>query len=188
MDDEYYFEAPKIIASPINETNELSGVKSMHLIYTMTSNKDNLSPMIDTDRKTMAMIANRLDNIDSSSDVFPTTDFVPPTDPDGDNTEVIYCTRKVTLKTPANSLKVFLDAVRFSSSEIQVMYKILRSDDASDFDEIGWRFFNTNGSPDTNVNASVDNTDFIERQYTADGLSEFISFAIKISYARYKHF
>ena len=111
----------------------------MHLIYTMTSNKDNLSPMIDTDRKTMAMIANRLDNIDSSSDVFPTTDFVPPTDPDGDNTEVIYCTRKVTLKTPANSLKVFLDAVRFSSSEIQVMYKILRSDDASDFDEIGWR-------------------------------------------------
>ena len=180
VDDEYYFEAPKIIASPINETNELSGVKSMHLIYTMTSNRDNLSPMIDTDRKTMAMIANRLDNIDSSSDVFPTTDFVPPTDPDGDNTEVIYCTRKVTLKTPANSLKVFLDAVRFSSSEIQVMYKILRSDDASDFDEIGWRFFNTNGSPDTNVNASVDNTDFIERQYTADGLSEFISFAIKI--------
>ena len=146
----------------------------------MTSNKDNLSPMIDTDRKTMAMIANRLDNIDSSSDVFPTTDYVPPTDPDGDNTEVIYCTRKVTLKTPATSLKVYLDAVRFSSSEIQVMYKILRSDDASDFDEIGWRFFNTNGSPDTNVNASVDNTDFIERQYTADGLSEFISFAIKI--------
>ena len=41
-------------------------------------------------------------------------------------------------------------------------------------------YFNTNGSPDTNVNASVDNTDFIERQYTADGLSEFISFAIKI--------
>ena len=42
------------------------------------------------------------------------------------------------------------------------------------------RFLNTNGSPDTNVNASVDNTDFIERQYKTDGLSEFISFAIKI--------
>ena len=60
------------------------------------------------------------------------------------------------------------------------MFKILRSDDASDFDEIGWQYFNTNGSPDTNVNASVDYQDFIERQYTADGLQEFISFAIKI--------
>ena len=60
------------------------------------------------------------------------------------------------------------------------MYKILRSDDASDFDEIGWQYFNTNGSYDENVNASVDYQDFIERQYTIDGLQEFISFAIKI--------
>ena len=35
--------------------------------------------MIDLDRKTVAMIANRLDNVDSSSDVYPTTDYVPPT-------------------------------------------------------------------------------------------------------------
>ena len=179
-DDEYYFDNPIMVASQINETNEMSGTKSMHLIYTMTSDKDNLSPMIDLDRKTVAMIANRLDNVDSASDVYPTTDYVPPTDPEGDNNEVIYCTRKVTLKTPATAIKVYLDAVQFDSSEIQVMYKILRSDDASDFDEIGWQYFNTNGSPDENVNASVDYQDFIERQYTADGLQEFISFAIKI--------
>ena len=60
------------------------------------------------------------------------------------------------------------------------MYKILRSDDASDFDEIGWEYFNTNGLPDATVNASVDNNDFIEREYTVEGLQEFISFAIKI--------
>ena len=57
----------------------MSGTKSMHLIYTMTSDKDNLSPMIDLDRKTVAMIINRLDNVDSSSDVYPTTDYVPST-------------------------------------------------------------------------------------------------------------
>jgi hypothetical protein len=60
------------------------------------------------------------------------------------------------------------------------MYKVLRSDDASDFDEIGWTYFNTSGEPDTNVNSSVDLDDFIEREYSANSLSEFIAFAIKI--------
>ena len=180
LEDTYYFANPRIVCSQVNETNELQGAKSLNVIYTMTSTKDNLSPVVDLDRKSVVAIANRLDNIDSSSDVFPTTDYVLPTDPDGDNNEVIYCTRKVTLKTPANSIKTYLDAVKFDSAEIQVMYKILRSDDASDFDEIGWEYFNTNGLPDATVNASVDNNDFIEREYTVEGLQEFISFAIKI--------
>ena len=180
VDDEYYFANPKIIASPINETLELAGDKSLNLIYTITSSLDNLSPVIDLDRRTAVMIANRLDNIDSSADVYPTEDYVSPTDPDGDNNEVIYCTRKVTLKTPATAIKCYLDAVKFDSAEIQVMYKILRSDDASDFDEIGWTYFNGTGTPDNAVNSSVDTTDFIEREYTVDGLQEFISFAIKI--------
>ena len=180
LEDTYYFANPRIVCSQVNETNELAGAKSLNLIYTMTSNVDNLSPVVDLDRKSVVAIANRIDNIDSSSDVFPTTDYVLPTDPDGDNNEVIYCTRKVTLKTPANSIRTYLDAVKFDSAEIQVMYKILRSDDASDFDEIGWEYFNTNGLPDTTVNSSVDNTDFIERLYSVEGLEEFISFAIKI--------
>ena len=183
VEDHYYFDNPQIVCSQVNETNELAGAKSLNLIYTMTSSKDNLSPIVDLDRKSIVAIANRLDNIDQASDLGVTAlqgDYVNPTDPDGDNNEVIYCTRKVTLKTPANSIKVYLDAVKFDSAEIQVMYKILRSDDASDFDEIGWRYFNTNGLPDTTVNSSVDLYDFVEREYTVDGLEEFISFAIKI--------
>ena len=84
------------------------------------------------------------------------------------------------MQTPATAIRTYLDAVKFDSAEIQVMYKVLRSDDASDFDEIGWEYFNTTGIPDTTVNASVNNEDFIERQYTVEGLPEFIAFAIKI--------
>lgn len=178
--DNYYFEDPKIICSQINETNELSGNKSFELIFTLTSSAENLSPIIDLDRKTLVTVANRLDNIDSNSDVYPTADYVSPTEPEGDSGEVVYITRKAQLKTPATSLKVFVDAVKFDSAEIQLMYKILRSDDASDFDEIGWTYFNTNGNPDSNVNSSVDFDDFIEREYSANNLPEFISFAIKI--------
>ena len=178
--DNFYFEDPKIICSPVNETNELSGNKSFELIFTMTSNKENLSPIVDLDRKTVVAVANRLDNVDTSSDVYPAAEFVSATEPDGDSNEAIYITRKAQLKTPATSIKVFLDAVKFDSATIEVMYKVLRSDDASDFDEIGWTYFNDTGAPDTNVNASVDIDDFIEREYSASNLSEFIAFAIKI--------
>ena len=59
-------------------------------------------------------------------------------------TERIYITRRVSLDTPATGI-VILDANRFASADIKLMFKILRSDDASDFDEIGYNFFNTNG-------------------------------------------
>ena len=55
------------------------------LIYELTTTNPNLSPVIDLDRASMNLIANRINNIDSSSDVFPTTDFNASTEPDGDN-------------------------------------------------------------------------------------------------------
>ena len=180
LGENFFFDNPKLVASQINETNELLGSKSMFLDLNMTSAKENLSPVIDLDKKSIVAFSNRLDNIDSSSDVFPTTTFVGPTEPDGDSNEVVYCTKRVQLENPATALKVLHTAVRFSGAEIQLMYKILRSDDASDFDEIGWRFFNTSGGPDTTANESTTNDDFIEYEYTEDGLEEFIAFAIKI--------
>ena len=60
------------------------------------------------------------------------------------------------------------------------MFKILRSDYASDFDEVGFEFFNTTGGPDIITNDSTTNSDFIEYEYTANDLDEFTAFAIKI--------
>ena len=180
INDNYVFDKPRLVASQINETNEMSGEKSMELTFTMQSQKDNLSPIIDLEKRSIVTVANRLDNVDSAAAVYPTTEYTPPTAPDGDSNECVYITRKAQLKNPANSIKCYLDAAKFQSSEIQVMFKILRSDDASDFDEIGWQYFNTDGSPDVAVNDSINPDDFIERVYTADDIGEFISFAIKI--------
>ena len=180
LNDNHVFEKPRLVASQINETNEMNGEKSLEVTFTMQSQKDNLSPIIDLEKRSIVTVSNRLDNIDSASAVYPTTEYTPPTAPDGDSNECVYITRKAQLKNPANSIKCYLDAAKFQSSEIQVMYKILRSDDASDFDEIGWQYFNTDGSPDVAVNNSINPDDFIERVYTADDIGEFISFAIKI--------
>jgi len=178
--DNYIFSTPKLIASQVNETLELSGNKSFKCIVNLNSERENLSPLFDLDRKSVIAVSNRINNIDSSADVYPTTDFVSPTEPEGDNNEAVYVTRKVSLQNPATAIRMYVDAVQFDSAEIQAMYKILRSDDASDFDEIGWQYFNTNGQPDETVNASINESDFIERKYSAEGLEEFISFAIKI--------
>ena len=183
-----YFDATQIVCSSINETNELSGSASLQIPLTLSSSRANLSPVIDTERASWIAVANRLDNIDSSSDVFPTTDFVPTTDPEGDNNAAIYMTKKVTLETPATALRVFFAGYRHSSAEIKVLFKTLRTDDASDFDDLGWTYFNTTGTTDTPTNSSLTVDDFQQYEYTAgvkdDGtetaLDEFISFSIKI--------
>ena len=188
LNENVYYDIPYMIASEINETNELAGQKSVTLTCSLSTSSENLSPVIDTKRMTGFAIANRINNVDSSSDVYPTSEYVASTEPDGDNNVAIYITRKASLAQAATALKVFFSANRDTDSEIKVLYKILRSDDASDFDELGYRFFNDTGDPDTATNPSLGRDDFQEYLYTAgvtddglgDALDPFISFSIKI--------
>ena len=188
LNENFKFDAPHMVCSGINETNELSGLKSCFLDLVLTTSSTTVSPVIDLQRSTLLGVANRLDNIDSSSDVYPTSEYFDSTEPDGDNNSAIYMTKQVALENPATALKVLFAAHRPATSEIKVMYKILRTDDASDFDDLGYRYFNTTGVDDETVPASADDDDFKEYVYTAgvtdDGigepLEEFVAFQIKI--------
>ena len=109
-------------------------------------------------------------------------------EPDGDNNACIYLTKKVTLENPATALKVFFAGHRHSSSTIKSYYKILRTDDASEFDDLGYVAFNSDGSTDTPAQDATGRDSFTQFVYTAgvtdDGigtpLDDFISFQIKI--------
>jgi len=193
LNDNYYFPSTNLIASSINETNEMGGVKSLSVPITLSSDIETVSPVIDTQRMSVIAVANVVDKIDSSADVYPTTIYKPMTEPEGDNHSAIYMTKKVNLETPATSLRVLLDISRESASDVKVMFKTLRVDDAFSFDEIDYRFFNDDGTlagsggPDVEVRPAIRN-EFLEHEYTAgvtdDGignpLDEFISFQIKI--------
>ena len=188
INENFKFDNPQMVCSEINETNELSGVKSLEIPITLSSSIPNLSPVIDLTRCSWIAVQYMLDNIDSSSDIYPTTDYVASTEPEGDNNSAIYLTKRVTLENPATALKVLFNAHRPATSEIKVLFKILRTDDASDFDDLGYNFFNTTGIDDNDTPASADVDDFQEYLYTAgvtddgigDPLDEFISFQIKI--------
>jgi len=194
LQDNYYWDTTNLVASEINETNEMSGTKSLSVPMTLSSDLDALSPVIDTQRLSMVAVANQINVIDSSSDVYPTSIYRAMTEPEGDNHSSIYLTKKINLETPATSLRVLLDAVRQSDASIKVLFKILRVDDAFDFDEMSFKFFNDDGTvsgsggPDVVVRSSERREEYLEHEYTAgvtdDGvgsaLEEFISFQIKI--------
>jgi diaminopimelate epimerase len=71
-----------------------------------------------------------------------------------------------------------LDGFRPSGTDLKVLYKVLENDNSTPFDDIGWRYFNTDGSPDIAVGNDARN--FKEYNYTQEGLAEFSAFAIKI--------
>jgi len=189
LNENFDFDTTRIVASDYNQTNEMSGAKSLTLDIKFTTTKPNLSPVIDSDRMSMITVGNVVDKITSASDVYPTTDYVPSTSPEGDNHSAIYITKKVALQNSATALKILLNGNIQSESDIKVLFKILPSASADDFDDLDYQFFNDDGSPDAAVNVSLTPNDFQEYEFTAgvkdDGftgteLPEFIQFAIKI--------
>ena len=177
-----------IVASDRNEENEMASEKSLSLDLHMYTNTSSISPVIDLDKANAILIGNRLNNVDSSSDVYPTTDYNSSTSLVGDNNAAVYITKKVSLENPATSIKLTFAAMKTATSDIKVLYKILRSDDSFDFDELGYEYFNTTGAPDSTVNFSLKYDDFQDYTYSAgikdDGvgetLGEFSQFSIKI--------
>jgi hypothetical protein len=56
------FASPRMVASEINEQNSLSGNKSLTFNVTMKSDNDSLSPILDTQRTSLAIISNKVNS------------------------------------------------------------------------------------------------------------------------------
>ena len=179
----FQFALPQIICSQINETNEplLAGIKSFKLNCLLTSSVSNLSPIIDEQRRGVITVGNRVNQINSAANLGSlTVPYIQSTEPTGDQNAAIYMTKKVTLKNAATALRIILDGVIMDEANVKVLFKTLRTDTAEEFDDIGWTYFNTNGTSDSLVPISKEIDDFKEHQYSVSSLSEFIAFSIKI--------
>jgi hypothetical protein len=187
MNDNVFFGSPSIVASPENEASEMSSQKSFNLQLQLMSFNPNISPMIDVQAAGCLGTGNRINNIDSATSTknngtttsLPAgTPFVPSTESEGDSNAMVYVTRKVNLKTPATSLKVIADVFRPPTSEVKFMYKIIKNDEETLLDDVGFEYFNTDGSPD--VSTAEDARNFKEYEFTANDLPEFSGFVVKI--------
>jgi len=117
-------------------------------------------------------------------------DYVPETGSVNTSGVAKYVTKEVFINTPAESLNVYLTMNVRDVENVKVYYKIKPASSQQNFDDINWEYFNTNGNPDQeNEIATAENSisgqfekqsSYQELRYTAEDLTEFTSFAVKI--------
>ena len=178
LNDDYYMTAPGVIASPINETNEMSGVKSFSATLELWSppGNSNLSPVIDTQKMSLFLIQNRLDNPISGT----TPDFVAETTNTGGVASAKYITKPVILENNSTSLDIRMSANIRSSSAVKMYYRVTGAEDVRKLGDVAWRGFNDDGSPDSAVTPTEDNFTFRENKFSVSDLPGFTAFSLKI--------
>ena len=180
--DTFHFQHPQIVCSRVNENNLLTGLRSLEVRVSLRSDKEHLSPVIDTDRTSFLAISNRLTNIEAGEANFahPSSTFFDGTVNIGDSTDSVYITRKIALENPATSIRILFDSARPDGSIVRVFYKVSRDD--GDIDALNWVEV---VESDVALNPSEE---FLEYQYTVgtddsdngDPLPEFVNFSVKL--------
>ena len=114
LNDNNYLGTPKLVASPINESSEMSSAKSFDVTCQLSSTANNVSPVLDVDSLGVVAIQNRINNIDTSTDVEAGT-YVSSTEAKGDSNASVYITKRIQLENPANSIHIMFDGYRVPS-------------------------------------------------------------------------
>jgi len=174
--DNIFFITPQIVASQINETNEMTGQKSFFVQFTLSTTNSKLSPVIDTQRCSAIAVQNRLNNPSVSN----TPDFIAETISAGGSSAAAYVTRPVNLENPSTALDIRLSSNIRSSAEVEVYYRTTSSAETRDIRTLNFIPFNTDGREDVEVTPAEDDITFKEYKYSASNIDEFTTFQIKI--------
>ena len=150
--DNIYFTAPNMVASDINQTNEMSGSKSLFVNLTMTTNNTKLSPVLDLQRISAYTIQNRLNSCTSSN----TPDYVSDEESTGTSSAGVYVTKPIVLENLSTALDVRLTQNVRSTSSVLVYYRLSSSEESRNINDIGWTPFNSAGEEDTTVTPAQD--------------------------------
>ena len=173
--DNILFTSPKMVASDINQTNEMSGSKSLFVNCVLGSTNSKLSPVIDLQRTSAFAVSNRLN---TNPTTYP--DYVSDTTNEGTTSAASYLTRPVVLDNTSTALDIRLTANVRTSSNILVYFRTSAADEARDINDISWTPFNSDGSEDTTIIPAEDDFTFREYKYSASNLNGFEAFQIKI--------
>ena len=192
--------SPRLVASPLNENEHLSDLplnRSNTLSIRLLSGDRNLSPIVDTMNSSIVYIRNRLnkpiDNYANDNRVKLNSN-----DPHAG----VYISNRVDLKNPATSLQVIISAQRAESADFRVLYKLfntevsegeqsyelfpgfdnLRDTTGDGFGDEVISVGGNSGRPDAKVPSSTGG-EFLEYQFTADNLTEFTGFVIKVVFS-----
>jgi hypothetical protein len=179
LNNDFYTTTPGMVCSQINETNEMTGSKSLALKLTLRTEEGNghISPVFDTSRLSAHLIQNRLNKPVSGT----TPEFVVETANQGGSVENKYITKPIILENESTALDIRITANVSSTSVVKMYYRLSNADDARKMGDLDWRPFNTDGSPDTAVEPSENRFKFREHKFSQDDLTTFTAFQLKIT-------
>jgi len=169
------FSAPQMVASDINQTNEMSGNPSFWSIFELSTNSDNLSPVIDLARKSVFCVQNRLDSPTSSNH----PEYVAETKNTGGSSSSAYITRPIELENESTALDIRISSNIRSTSSVELYYRVTGGSETRKIDDLNWVPFNSTGAEDTTVQPAEDYDTFTEYKYTASDIEGFTSFQLK---------
>jgi len=187
---------PRIIASRVNETNNLStlpGNKSLQMRLNLTTASSKISPVIDSQRMSAFFTSNRVNNAISNYITDNRVNSI-----DDDPTAFQYLSKEVQLENPGTSIKIFVNAYLNTDCDIRAFYAISNSEN---FTPIylpfpGFNNLNERGeiinqadndgrsdayvAPTSNEETLNLDLEFKERSFTMNDLPSFKFYRVKI--------
>ena len=174
--DNIYFTSPQMVASVVNETNEMLGSKSLFVNAKLSTTSEKLSPVIDLQRCSAITVQNRINSPTSGN----TPSFVDDTAATGTSSAAVYLTRPIVLENPSSALEIRLTQNVRSVSTVQVFFRTTSAEESRDINDLNWTPFNTTGNEDVAVTPAESAGNYKEYKYSASSLSSFTSFQVKI--------
>ena len=183
------FDDPRLVASRINENQyltDLPGNKSLTLRLDMSSDDENLSPVVDLERCNVILVNNSINNPIANYKTDSRVNSL-----DEDPHEAVYISKVVDLQIPSNGLKVIFDAYKPLGTDIKVLHRLIGSEETSEKFTLFPGYNNldilknvinekdNDGSSDYFVNFSNEN-EFKEHEFTIQNTQSFSSYVIKI--------
>lgn len=162
----------------INETQDLQVTKSIgsstdqsvQLTAVLSTNIENVSPMIDVERVNLLATQNRINAIDD-------TTILGETAASGGPAIARYITRPITLTSAANRISVYIDINRPQNTLVKAYAKILPSGSDQAFEDQTWTEMAIDG---TTPGETSDTSSFSEYRWLLSGLDSFTQFAVKV--------
>lgn len=157
----------KLIASKVNETEELSGNKSLRIDVTLRTEKDYISPYIDTDRLSVITTSSRINTPSNPDEARKSSE---------DTHDAIYITKIASLINASGAIKIVFSAYRSGDATIKVLYRVRPVGSTVPIDQLEYEFF-----PDSlaQVPEVTGKYEFKDYEYEVNGL-KFDQYQIKI--------
>ena len=165
------FDSSKQVADATTE----GATPSMYAQVTMSTDRENISPMIDLSRCTATLIHNVIENSTSTSGDYENLDSA-------GSATAKYVTKAITLNDPASTIRILYNANIPNAAKVDVYYKV-GDNGSNDFEGAEYKLI-TNGG--TNVSTfkevikSENRRQFGEAEYLVENLTPFTTLKIKL--------